>query len=271
MAKLELPLLVEPAELAAHLDSTDLCIVDVNQPSVYARAHVPGAVSLDYGRIVTPRPPAMALLPSAGQLAEVLGSLGLTPEHHVVAYDDEGNGRAARFLWTLDAIGHRGASLLNGGLRAWLAERQPTESGAREVTPTQYPVRFTGDVVADKDYLVEHLGDSSIVLVDARSPEEYAGSTKRAARAGHIPGAVNFNWTDAMDPARHLRLKDAAELKRAFADLGVTPDKEVVTYCQTHHRSSHTYVVLKSLGYPRVKSYPGSWSEWGNLPDTPVE
>ncbi|HLF24475.1 MAG TPA: sulfurtransferase, partial [Burkholderiales bacterium] len=263
MAELNLPLLVEPSDLAPHLGKSELRIVDLNQAGVYARAHIPGAVWVDYGRIIAPHPPAAALLPSAEQLAEILGSIGLTPAHHVVAYDDEGNGRASRFLWTLDAIGHRGTSLVDGGLRAWLAERQPTESGVRPITPTRYPVHIVGEVIADKKYLLAHLNDPQIVLVDTRTPQEYDGTNKRALRAGHIPGAVNFNWTDAMDPARHLRLKDTTELKRTLEGLGVTPDKEVITYCQTHHRSSHTYVVLKILGYPRVRSYPGSWSEWG--------
>lgn len=271
MTSTPLPILVEPTQLAARLGADDLLVVDLNQPHLYTRAHVPGAVPLDYSRIVAPRPPAAAVLPSAEQLAGVLGGIGLLPEHHVVAYDDEGNGRAGRLLWTLDAIGHRHASLLNGGLKAWMAEQRPTESGTAAITPTRYPVEIRGAVVAEKDYILAHLQDPGVVLVDARSPEEYAGTMKRAARAGHIPGAVNFNWTDAMDAAQDLRLKDTAELKRLLEARGITPDKEVITYCQTHHRSAHTYMVLKLLGYPRVKAYAGSWSEWGNLPDTPIE
>jgi thiosulfate/3-mercaptopyruvate sulfurtransferase len=271
MTAIHLPLLVEPAELSAHLGAPDLRIVDLNPSHIYARAHVPGAVSLDYGRIVAPRPPAAAVLPSPEQLSDTLSSIGLTPDHHVVAYDDEGNGRAARLLWTLDAIGHRSASLLNGGLKAWMAGQHPTEAGTRPIKRTDYRVQIRGDVQVDKDYILAHLKDPSVILLDARSPDEYAGRTKRAARVGHIPGAVNFNWTDAMDQSRNLRLKDTADLKQTLEGLGVTPDKEVIAYCQTHHRSAHTYVVLKLLGYPRIKAYPGSWSEWGNLPDTPIE
>lgn len=271
MANLNLPLLIEPAELIAHLGAPELRIVDLNAPPLYLRAHIPGAVPLAYGSIVAPRPPAQAEIPSPEQLGAALSAIGLSPEHHVVAYDDEGNGHAARLLWTLDAIGHRGVSLLNGGLKAWLAEGRPTESGTPPITPTRYPVQIVGDVRVDKNYLLAHLRDPGVVLVDARSPDEYAGKTKRAARAGHIPGAVNFNWTEAMDPKRQLRLKEPAQLRRMLEGLGVTPDKEVITYCQTHHRSAHTYMVLKALGYPRVKAYAGSWSEWGNLPDTPIE
>lgn len=271
MAASDLPLLLEPASLAARLGDPGIRVVDVNAANVYLRAHVPGAAPLEYARIVAERPPAKAALPDAEQLAEALGSLGLTPEHHVVAYDDEGNGRASRFLWTLDVVGHRRASLLNGGLRAWLAERHPTESAVPEIAPTRYPVRLGRDAVADKDYILAHLHDRDVLLLDARSPDEYAGVMKRAARNGHIPGAVNFQWTDALDPARHLRFKPPAALRQALEAIGATPDREIITYCQTHHRSAHTYMVLKSLGYPRVKAYPGSWSEWGNLPDTPIE
>jgi thiosulfate/3-mercaptopyruvate sulfurtransferase len=271
MTSANLPLLLEPADVAARLGATDLRIVDLNPSHIYARAHVPGAVSLDYARIIVPRPPAAAMLPSAEQLADVMGSIGLTPDHHVIAYDDEGNGRAGRFLWTLHAIGHTRGSLLNGGLRGWLSDNRPTENAAPAIERTTYPVRIGGEVVADKDYILAHLKDPAVLLVDTRAPEEYAGTNKRAQRGGHIPGAVNFNWTDAMDQMRQLRFKDLKEIRKALEAKGITPEKEIITYCQTHHRSAHTYMVLKVLGYPKVKSYPGSWSEWGNLPDTPIE
>ena len=94
---------------------------------------------------------------------------------------------------------------------------------------------------------------------------------RRAERAGHVPGAVNFDWVNAIDQTRSLRLKPAQELKQVLSQLGVTPDKEAIVYCQTHHRSAHTYIVLKSLGYPRVRGYPSSWSEWGNSTETSIE
>lgn len=266
-----LPLLVEPAELAAQLNAPNLRIVDVGRAETFARTHLPGAVHLDYARIVAARPPIGGLLPETAQLAEVLGAIGLTPAHHVVAYDNEGNGKAARLLWTLDAVGHPQASLLNGGLDAWVVENRPVESGTRPVTSTRYPVALSGAVVADKDYVLRHLRDSRTLLLDARAPEEYAGAIRRAARGGHIPGAVNFNWIEAMDASRQLRLKPAEQLKQTLASLGVIPEKEIITYCQTHHRSAHTYFVLKHLGYPRIRGYPGSWSEWGNSAELPIE
>lgn len=136
--------------------------------------------------------------------------------------------------------------------------------------------RYEADIhnpegIANKDYILSRLGQDDLALLDTRSPSEYAGLDVRAARGGHIPGAVNMNWTDAMDLGNHLRFKPDATLRDMLGNLGITPDKEVIVYCQTHHRSAHTYMVLKHLGYPLVRGYPGAWSEWGNDPHLPVE
>lgn len=271
MARPLLPLVVEPAELEKHLGAEKLLIVDLCRPEIYAQSHVPGAVHIDYAQIVAARPPAMGVLPGEAQLSEVFSSLGMMPDSHVVAYDNEGGGRASRLLWTLDTIGHPYYSLLNGGLHAWLNDRRPVSTEPVKRTRSQYTVKFRDVVTADKSYIMNHLRDPNMVIVDTRTPAEYRGETRRADRAGHIPGAVNFDWVNAIDQTRGLRLKPAEELKRTLTQLGVTPDKEVIAYCQTHHRSAHTYIVLKSLGYSRVRGYPGSWSEWGNSPDTPIE
>lgn len=271
MADASLPLIVEPAELETHLGTENLLLVDLCRPETWAQAHLPGAVHLDYAQIVAAQPPAMGLLPDAARLSDVLGSLGMKPESHVVAYDDEGGGRAARLLWTLDVIGHARYSLLNGGLHAWLNERRRVSTDPAKPVRSVYPVKFDNRVAADKRYVPEHLHDPGTVIVDTRTPAEYRGETRRAERAGHIPGAVNFDWVNAIDRARSLHLKPADELKRMLTGLGVTPDREIIAYCQTHHRSAHTYIILKSLGYPRVRGDPGSWSEWGNSPETPIE
>jgi len=266
-----LPLLVEPELLERRLGDAQLFIVDLCQREAYLQSHIPGAAHLAYAQIVHAQPPMLGLLPDNASLAKLLSSIGLRRDHHVVAYDEEGGGRAARLLWTLDVIGHPAFSLLNGGLTAWQEEQRPLTDAVTPRPPSEYRIERADRSLATKEYILTHLRDPGVVLLDTRSPAEFRGDDKRAARAGHIPGARNFDWIRAMDVSRALRFKPAEELRAELAALGVTPDKEVIAYCQTHHRSAHTYIVLKSLGYPRIKGYPGSWSEWGNSPDTPVE
>ena len=266
-----LPLIVEPGDLEAALGADNLLVVDVSAAASYQEGHVPGAVFLDYAGLLGGVPPATGRIAESAELSLSLSAIGLTPESHVVAYDNQGNARASRLLWTLDVIGHDNFSLLNGGMLAWAAEGHGLETIANAPAPSGYEVSETGDAVAGKRYILDHLGDDDVVILDVRSPAEFCGDDVRAARGGHIPGAVNMDWTEAIDRGRNLRFKPEAELRRMLDVLGVTPDKEVIAHCQTHHRSAHTYMVLKSLGYQRIRGYDGSWSEWGNDADTPIE
>lgn len=271
MSSAAFPIVVEPAALESRLGDADLLVVDLCRPETYASGHIPGAVHLEYAAIVAARPPVGGLLPSAEELSRVLSSIGLTPQRQVVAYDEEGGGRAGRLLWTLEVLGHARASILNGGLHAWVNEGRRLDSDPVHPTASDYTAVIGSSSLADRDYIRERLGSDDLVLLDTRTPEEFRGIRRASARGGHIPGAVNMDWTLAMDRARNLRLKPEGELRRQFEELGVTPDREVVVYCQTHHRSSHTYAVLRHLGYSRVRGYHGAWSDWGNAPDTPIE
>jgi thiosulfate/3-mercaptopyruvate sulfurtransferase len=271
MSDIRFPLLVEADSLAADLGAEDVLVVDLSKASTHSQLHIPGAVFLDYAQIVATRPPIGGLLPDAEQLSRVFSAIGLGPDRHIVAYDDEGGGKAARLLWTLEAIGYRNYSLLNGGLHAWANEGHAATPEPTPVRPTATRVVMPADPepVATREFILAHLNDPAVALIDARSPQEYTGERRFAARGGHIPGAVNLEWTQTMDTTRHLRLRDPAELRPVLHALGVTPDKTVVAYCQTHHRSAHTWFMLKWLGY-RALGYAGSWSDWGNRDDTPV-
>ncbi len=267
----KLPLLVEPEDLKPRLREPSLLIVDLCQANNYAEAHIPGAVHLEYANLLLGAKPAPGLLPDEARLSATLSGIGLTPDKHIVAYDVEGGGRACRFIWTLDALGHPASSLLNGGLFAWANEGHPLLQQPAEPAPSNYQAVIGDQVVATRDYIEQHLNDGQVALLDARTPEEYNGTNVRAARGGHIPGAVNLNWLDTVDRTRNYRLLPDDALLAMLAKLGLRDDQEVITYCQTHHRSAHSYVMLRHLGFDKAKGYPGAWAEWGNNPDTPVE
>ncbi|MBA3979831.1 MAG: thiosulfate sulfurtransferase [Alcanivorax sp.] len=268
----ELPLLLEPETLNAHLGDEALLIVDLSKAPIYQQAHIPGAVHLDFRRLQHGAPPVSGLIPPPDELEALFSELGLTPDTHVVACDDEGGGWAARLLWLLEIAGHQRYSYLNGGIHAWLAEGLPTDSQPVFPRRTEFKLgQINLQPTVDIDHVLKRHRDPDVVLWDARSLEEYEGTRAYAPKSGHIPGAVHFEWTDAMDKARNLRLRDSETLRRELAERGITGDKEVIAYCQTHHRSSLAWLVGRILGFDNIRGYPGSWSEWGNHPDTPAE
>ena len=271
MKRSGLPLVIEPDELQVALGDEQILVVDLSQAQFYHQSHIPGAAHIDYARLIATKPPVMGLLPDVTLLSALFSSLGLTATTHVVAYDNEGGGKASRLLWTLDVAGHSRYSLLNGGFNAWRNEEHPVDTRpAATITQPYTPHLNNKEAIADKQYILAHLNTPNTCLVDCRSPAEYAGRYLRAKRGGHIPGAVNIEWTRALDPQHHMRIKPKEELAALYRLAGITDDKLVIVYCQTHHRSALSYIVLKSLGY-HVRGYPGSWSEWGNDPDTPIE
>ncbi len=269
-----LPLLLEPSQLSqlqAHPGDAGLLIVDLGKESVYQQAHVPGAVHFNVKQLTSGQQPAPGKLAPAEQLSAAFSALGLSPGTHVVAYDDEGGAAAGRFLWTLEVTGHRHYSFLNGGIHAWLAAGLPVEARPNAARPGSYSAHLSDAASADLAYVLAHHRDADHVIWDARSPEEYNGSLVRAQRSGHIPGAANYEWTRALDRADALRLRPLEEVRAELAALGISGDKTVITHCQTHHRSGLTWLLGKILGFGKMKAYAGSWSEWGNLPDTPIE
>jgi len=243
------PLLVDAVWLEAHLGDGNLRIVDmVTERNDYWRGHIPGAVYLNVDDARVKVPAGGYRLPTAEEGARLVSDLGIGPDTHVVIYDDSGGLHAARLFFTLDTLGHHAVSLLDGGIQAWRRAKLLVTSEVRRVR--------------------DRLSDPTLVLVDTRSPAEYAGKDVRARRGGHIPGAINIEWEQNLRPDGTFRSAD--ELRAMYAAQAVTPDKTVVTYCQTHHRAAHTYFVLRLLGYPRLVGYDRSWSEWGNRDDLPI-
>jgi len=271
MATVNLPLLIEPEDLQPLLGQPDLLVIDLCRPEQYASAHIPGAVYLPYTQLMSGILPSPGALPPEAALSSLFSALGLTPDTQVVAYDDEGGGWAGRLIWTLDMLGHKHCSYLNGGLHAWAAEQRPLEDGVNVPIPSHYEAHCQSGPSISKEEILQRLELPNFVVWDARSPEEYLGLRHGAQKNGHIPGAINYEWIRAMDRHNHLRLRPLTELRQELASLGISNDKHIVTHCQSHHRSGFTYLLGRILGFDNIQAYPGSWSEWGNDPDTPVE
>ena len=266
-----LPLLLEVQDFHRERDNHPVLLVDVSSPDNYRQGHIPRALHLPPGVLQHGGPPAPGRIPEPARLNEIFSYLGLKPDHHVVAYDDEGGGWAGRLLWTLEAIGHTRYSYLNGGIHAWRSEALPVETEVTEPESLAVEVNLTGDAIAEVDDILPRLGDPDFAVWDARSAEEYLGVRSGSARAGHIPGAINIDWLELIDGANATRLVNLDELRHRLDTLGLTPDKDIVTHCQTHHRSSLTWLAMKLLGYPSARGYHGSWAEWGNRDDLPIE
>ena len=255
-------LLVNAAWLKAHLGDPGLRVVDLRAPGAYAGGHVPGAINL---RVEEMGGTAVRAL------EDRLGRAGIAADHTVVLYDDQGGLHASRLFLTLEYLGHARVHILDGGFPAWSAAGGAlTRDQARHPTAA-YRARPRPDLIAGKADVLAGLGRPDRVLVDARSGPEFRGRDVRAARGGHIPGARHVEWTENLSGGSVPVWLPVRELAALYQAAGVTPDKEVVTYCQTHSRASHTYFTLRLLGYRRLKAYLGSWEEWGNDPALPVE
>lgn len=265
-------LLIEPDQLQALLTTSPqpLLILDVSSSENYLRHHVPGAIHIEPKSLQCGAPPVPGKLPSQQQLETLFAAVGLRDDHLVIAYDDEGGGWAGRLIWTLDVIGHRQYRYLNGGLTAWVNEGFPTETTVNPGTSQDLNISIHQEPIADIATVRQAIGREDCAIWDARSAAEYDGSKVVAKHGGHIPGAVNIDWLELMDRDRNLRLVDLDVLQQRLNQLGLSADKQIITHCQTHHRSGLSYLVMKILGYPHIKGYDGSWSEWGNRDDTPI-
>lgn len=269
------PLLLDPAELhnwqQTHADAHDVVIIEQANIDRFQQGHIAGSQHVDFKQFQWGQKPTPGALPDLQATCELLGRLGIGPDTHVICSDDEGGGWAGRLIWLLDCLGHPHYSYLNGGLRAWNDEQLPVTTETASVpAKANYPASsYLSGPSLTKDEILKAIHDQSLAIWDARSFAEYTGEKAISNRGGHIPGAVHYEWTQAMDNQRGLRLRSLATIKSELTQLGLDGSKNIVTHCQSHHRSGLTYLIGKLLELP-VRAYPGSWSEWGNDSTTPV-
>ena len=266
-----LALFISGDELEAQLGDENLLVIDISIPQVYTEGHIPGAIHLAYPRIVQAHDNVDCDIPSDEILSKALSEIGLQKQHHVVVYDSQHNPMASRLCWTLEELGHNSFSILNGGWHGWKDVGLPVESAPNTRPASEYKAKQSGVCNATLDYIASKLGAPNVAILDTRMHEEFTSELLITDRGGKIPGAVHLDWMSNINEDDHYRLLPKSILMDAFGRIGVTPDKEIVVYCQTHLRSAHTYQVLKHLGFTNVKGYAAGYSEWGNETDTAIE
>lgn len=269
--------LVSTDWVASHGSDPKVRLVEVDvDTTAYDKAHIQNAVGWNWQSQLQDNVRRDLLTKS--QFEELMSKSGIGNDTTVVLYGDNSNWFAAYALWQLKYYGHKDARLMNGGRKKWELEGRPLTTDAPKVAPAQYKASNPDESVrAKRDQVLEVQKNRNAYLVDVRSPDEFSGKviappgmSETAQRGGHIPGAVSFPWSKAANEDGTFKSYD--ELSKLFGAQGVRPDRETVAYCRIGERSSHTWFVLKYLlGFEKVRNYDGSWTEWGNLVDAPIE
>lgn len=270
--------LVETEWVARHLDDPQVRIVESNEDYLlYDTGHIPGAVKVDW--FTTLQDPLRRDFLSIEAFERLCSSLGIGNDMTIVFYGDKSNWFATYAFWLFRYYGHENLRIMNGGRAKWVQENRPMTKDVPNYPQTSYVARQPDlGIRAFRQDVFRHL-EKKMPLVDVRSPKEYSGELlhmpnypqEGATRGGHIPGAVNIPWSLAVNETDST-FKSADELRQLYAGAGLSPDKEIIAYCRIGERSSHTWFVLTYLlGYENVRNYDGSWTEWGNLVNAPIE
>ena len=269
--------LVSTDWVAQHLNDESIRLVEVDvDTTAYESGHIPGAIGFNWQTQLQHR--VRRDIISREEFEQLLSESGISNDHMVILYGDNNNWFAAYAFWLFSIYGHEKLYLMDGGRKKWVSEGRPLTTEVPQYPHTQYRAKEPNvSLRAYSAQVMQAINNPQVALVDVRSPQEFTGEviappgmTETAQRGGHIPGAVNIPWAQAVNEDGTFKTVD--ELRALYASKGVTPDKEVIAYCRIGERSSHTWFVLRHLlGYPHVRNYDGSWTEWGNLVGAPIE
>jgi thiosulfate/3-mercaptopyruvate sulfurtransferase len=256
-------------ELKSRLQDPRLVLMDMRPPEAYSNGHIPGARSFDIFGISLIDTRREALDAFLWMIEHLIQAKGVNNDSTVVVHDDVSGMRSARLFWFLEFFGHDDVHMLNGGFNAWQAAGLPVTHEAVVPKGGNFKMKPRFERIATADNVLAGLNNPSAVIVDTRSDAEYTGQLVRSRRGGAIPGAVHLEWTNNLNEKGFF--KSADELTKMYAEKNISPDKEVIPHCQGAYRSAHTYLALRLIGYPNVRNYLGSWGEWGNRVDLPIE
>ena len=264
---LELDLLISSQDLCKLIKKQDNAIVVDSRPfSEYKNGHVPGAVNIDLFQLHWFDTTIRGVKDFNRQSRLLLTNIGIGKESKVIFYDNVSGISSARGVWLLLYFSHKNVCMLDGGFEKWKREKLPVEVKSNQLRNTQFKGKTDSKVIADGKEVNKSISNKNVTIVDARSREEYVGSEVRAARRGHIPSAVNIDWTRNIE---NDAFKSKEKLSKIYSEI--PKNSQLITYCQGGYRAANAFVALKMLGYKKVKMYLGSWGEWGNRIEFPVE
>jgi len=255
---------ISTQELEKIYQDDSVLILDARSYKDYSNGHIPGAVNLDLFSFHWVDTSQKGLVSFGEHMRKILSYAGIDENKKIIFYDDVTGMLAARGVWMCLYFSHSDVQMLDGGLSKWTKENLPTETESTIYKPSNLTTPLDPSIIIGFEELNEKIG--KVTIIDARSPDEFDGTIPRAARGGHIPTAENIDWNNNLDDSG--KLKSDSELESLY-----TMDKEspIVTYCQGAYRAAHSYLSLKKLGFKNVKVYLGSWGEWGNKMELPIE